>query len=67
MGAKFKWLRGLTVHGNEVESLAGYRQIIATSMPQLATLDFTRITAKERLEATHILDRHGMFKSKKKV
>jgi len=55
-------LRGLTLHGNEVEEVLGYRQFVVTYLPQLMSLDFTRITEKERTDARHIVDRHGLFK-----
>ena len=61
----FHFLRGLTVHGNDVEEATGYRQMVITTMPLLRTLDFTKITSKERMEAGHIMARHGLFKGKK--
>jgi hypothetical protein len=54
-------LRGLTLHGNELEEVVGYRQFIVTYLPQLMSLDFTRITEKERTDARHIVDRHGVW------
>lgn len=41
-------LRKLTLHGNPVESLDGYRLCILSKLPQLMTIDFSGVTKQER-------------------
>jgi Leucine-rich repeat (LRR) protein len=55
-------LKGLTFHGNPVDETTGYRQYAIACIPQLSTLDFTRITLNERAEAVQIVSRNGALK-----
>jgi Leucine-rich repeat (LRR) protein len=44
-------LKSLTLHGNPIESNAGYRQYIICHLPQLLTFDFSGITKSDRATA----------------
>ena len=44
-------LKTLTLHGNPIESNAGYRQYIICHLPQLLTFDFSGITKSDRATA----------------
>lgn len=41
-------LKSLSLHGNPIESVDGYRQYILIRIPQLQTLDFSGITKADR-------------------
>ena len=41
-------LKSLTLHGNPMEVLGGYRHYIICVLPQLQTFDFSGITRSER-------------------
>jgi len=44
-------LISITLHGNPIESLPGYKQHIISTLPKLKTLDFIPITNKNRIDA----------------
>ena len=44
-------LKSLTLHGNHIESNAGYRQYIICRLPQLQTFDFSGVTKSDRATA----------------
>lgn len=44
-------LRDLFLTGNPCESAPGYRSFVVATLPQLARLDGTEITPRERIEA----------------
>ena len=62
--AKCHTLKGLTLHGNDVEEVEGYRVFVLQHLPRLTSLDFTRITPGERSDCTSIVSR--IAKAKKK-
>lgn len=41
-------LRSLTLHGNPIEDIKGYRDYIISKIPQLEKLDFSKITKADR-------------------
>ncbi|XP_011404021.1 PREDICTED: leucine-rich repeat-containing protein 51-like [Amphimedon queenslandica] len=41
-------LKSLSLHGNPIESVSGYRQYIVTHIPQLQTVDFSGVTKADR-------------------
>lgn len=41
-------LRSLTLHGNPVESLDGYKFYVLTQIPQLMNIDFSAVTKQDR-------------------
>lgn len=41
-------LKSLSLHGNPIESVDGYRQYIVTHIPQLHTVDFSGVTKADR-------------------
>ena len=41
-------LKTLTLHGNPIETVAGYRHYILSHVPQLQTLDFSGVTKADR-------------------
>ena len=48
---KIPMLRAVTLHGNEVEEVDGYRPYVISLCKGLRALDFTTITPKERRDA----------------
>lgn len=44
-------LKSLTLHGNHIESNAGYRQYVICHLPQLQTIDFSGVTKSDRATA----------------
>lgn len=44
-------LINVTLHGNPIENIRGYRQHIIFMLPHLKTLDFTAITNQDRSDA----------------
>lgn len=49
--AELPELIGITLHGNPIETLPGYKQHIISTLPKLKTLDFIPITNKNRSDA----------------
>jgi hypothetical protein len=47
-------LKTLTLHGNPVEKIPHYRDIVLSIFPTLKTLDFSAITTRDRDRAAHI-------------
>ena len=41
-------LKSLTLHGNPIETVPGYRQYVVSQVPQLQTLDFSGVTRGDR-------------------
>ena len=41
-------LKSLSLHGNPIETITGYRQYIVTHIPQLQTVDFSGVTKADR-------------------
>ena len=50
--AELPELISITLHGNPIESIPGYKQHIISTLPQLKTLDFIPITKQNRSDAT---------------
>ena len=44
-------LRKITLHGNPIEDLQGYRQYVISTLPRLKTLDFVAVTNQDRSDA----------------
>ena len=44
-------LKSLTLHGNPIETNAGYRHYVIMHIPQLQTLDFSAVTKSDRATA----------------
>ena len=44
-------LRTLTLHGNPIEIVAGYKQHVLSTLPHLHTFDFSGITKSDRATA----------------
>jgi hypothetical protein len=55
----FAFTKSLTLHGNPCEEMTGYRQYVMALMPNLLSLDFTKITQKERVDGSYIIARLG--------
>ena len=52
----------LTLHGNPIDNQKGYRQYVLAKLPSLRTLDFSRVTKADRMDA---LTWEKMFGKKK--
>ncbi|XP_033127151.1 leucine-rich repeat-containing protein 51-like [Anneissia japonica] len=50
--AAFPNLITLTLHGNPLENEPGYRQLILAKLPNLRSLDFSRVTKADRANAS---------------
>jgi len=49
--ARLPSLMSLSLHGNPIESEKGYRNYVLTKIPQLRTLDFSRVTKSDTNDA----------------
>ena len=45
-------LKTLTLHGNPIETMTGYKTYIICHLPQVQTLDFSMVTKGERQTAS---------------
>ena len=61
-----KSLRKLTLHGNPVENIKGYRLAVLTILPHLDNLDFSRVTKADRKTANTWASMNSGAKHKKK-
>ncbi|WAQ99405.1 LRC51-like protein [Mya arenaria] len=58
-------LRKLTLHGNPMENVKGYRWLVLSKLPQLQSLDFSCITKADRM-TTGTWDKMNCWGMKKK-
>ncbi|XP_067949013.1 leucine-rich repeat-containing protein 51-like [Watersipora subatra] len=61
--AKISSLKKLSLHGNPIENDKGYKYMVMAMLPQLDTLDFSRITKADRRTAATL---QGMNKNNRK-
>ncbi|KAJ3168780.1 Leucine-rich repeat-containing protein 51 [Irineochytrium annulatum] len=61
--ASLRKLRTLTLHGNPVENVKGYRQHVIGGIPTLKHLDFCAITKQDRLTSRMV----NSFSAKKRT
>lgn len=59
-------LQSLTLHGNPIEDMKGYRDYIISKIPQLEKLDFSKITKADR-ECSKTMTKLSGMKHKKRV
>ncbi|XP_013413154.1 leucine-rich repeat-containing protein 51-like [Lingula anatina] len=59
-------LRKLTLHGNPIENIKGYRSHVLSKLPNLADFDFSRITKADRATADTYSKLYGLNKKTKK-
>jgi len=62
--AQLPLLITLTLHGNDVDQNAGYRNYVISGIPSLKSLDFTTITPKDRNDAVTWRRIHGPKKTR---
>ena len=62
--AQLPQLITLTLHGNDVDQNAGYRNYIISGISSLKSLDFTTITPKDRHDAVTWRKIHGPKKTR---
>lgn len=56
----------LTLHGNPIDSQKGYRQYVLAKLPGVRTLDFSRITKADRMDAKTWQKMYGKTKHRRK-
>jgi Leucine-rich repeat (LRR) protein len=49
--AQLEKLKTLTLHGNPIESVKGYREYVVSTLPQLKNFDFSGVTKSDRARA----------------
>lgn len=64
--AKLDKLKSLTLHGNPVEGVKGYREYVLSALPQLKTFDFSGVTKSDRARAASWREMCGNKKRGKK-
>lgn len=65
--AKLPHLKTLTLHGNPLENIKGYRQYALSVLPNLRQLDFCAVTKQDRRVAASWKTVHGPVKFKRRL
>ncbi|KAK3579819.1 hypothetical protein CHS0354_014966 [Potamilus streckersoni] len=65
--AKLPKLRKLTLHGNPVDAMKGYRQIVLSMLPNLQVLDFSTVTKADKKTAETWNKMNSVGKQQKNV
>lgn len=65
--AKLPNLKTLTLHGNPLENIKGYRQYALSVLPNLRQLDFCAVTKQDRRVAASWKSVHGPAKFKRRL
>ncbi|CAL1537980.1 unnamed protein product [Lymnaea stagnalis] len=60
-----KKLMKLTLHGNDIENIKGYRFFVLATLPNLINFDFSRVTKGDRVTATTFKGFYNPDKPKK--